>query len=162
MDEGVPQQQQEQTRPQSEKNTISVIQQPQPCHLTRTQNYYSLQQERRWVGDYLSRSVEKEVAEWEQAREDYHDNELARHEEYEDRALQNLTGGDAEYFEQREPIEIEENWRQQRDFTLVEQFEQSEQWEQQELLQQFEFHEPLTHSQQQPPSSSSQVRLYRE
>jgi hypothetical protein len=159
MDERVPPQQQEQARPQSEKNTDSTIQRTEPCHLVRTQTYSSIQQRRKSYGDYLSRSVEKERLEWKQAREDFYDDQLAFHEEYEDRELLYLTGSDAERLEQSDPIEIEENWQQQRDLALVEQLEQSEHVEQQELLQQFEFHEPLKHSQQQPSSSSSSSQV---
>jgi hypothetical protein len=159
MDDGVSQQQQEQSRPQSEKDTDSAIQQTEPCHLTRTHNSYCIQPRRQCYGGYLSRSVEKKLVEWEQAREDFYDDQLAFHEEYEDRESLYLTGSDAEPLEQSDPIEIEENWQQQRDFALVEQLEQSEHVEQQELLQQFEFHEPLKHSQQQPPSSSSSSQV---
>ena len=126
MDEGVPQRQQEQARPQREKNMDSVHQRTEPCHLTPTQNYSSIQQRRKSYGDYLSRSVEKEIVEWKQAREDFYDDQLAFHEEYEDRKLLYLTGSDAERLEQSDPIEIEENWQQQRDLALVEQLEQSE------------------------------------
>ena len=107
-----------------------------------------------YEGD-MSRHMRREIEEWEQAEEGFYDNQLSFHEEYEDRELQYLTGDDAEQWEQREPIELEENWQQQqqRDFALVEQFEQSERLERQELVQQLEFHDPLKHSQQQQPSN---------
>jgi hypothetical protein len=104
----------------------------------------------------MSRSCQREVEEWEQAREDYYDDQLEFYEGHGDRELQYLTGGNAVQLEQSEQIEREVNWQQQqRDFSLVEQLEQSEQWEQEELLKQVESYEEMKHSLQQQQSSSS-------
>ena len=139
------------------KQKYGSKQQPQRQQRDEPQRQQRPQRREHYGGYYFSRSFQREVEEWEQAREDYWHSQLAFHEDYDDRELYYLTGGSAEQLEQSEQIEIEENWQQQRDFALVEQLEQSEQSEQQALLKQVEFHEQMKHSQQQQSSSSSQV-----